>query len=110
MVHIIYFTVKSLLGVHFSVTDVLQGLIGGLNIVEFSWYPITALVIAMIFSISVFSKLGNSKIIKLLNKISYEMYLCHGLLIIYEIYFKWIFSNGFCFVINSVFCICSEYN
>lgn len=36
VVHIIYFAVKSLLGVHFLVTDVLQGLIGRLNIVEFS--------------------------------------------------------------------------
>lgn len=205
VVHIIYFAVKSLLGVHFSATDVLQGLIGGMNIVEFSWYPIAALAMyvlfyvswklpikdkfkpivlftlvviftafeyyvagihcdwwlisnlafplgvilfyakdklnkykiisifigligsvsgmavlsisnrifgsvpdaiyiigtnlqttflasAMIFSISAFSKLGNSKIIKLLNKISYEMYLCHGLLIF--VFTKFI-SNGY---------------
>ena len=52
----------------------------------------TFLAIAMIFSISVFSELGNSKIIKLLNKISYEMYLCHGLLIF--VFTKFI-SNGY---------------
>lgn len=50
------------------------------------------LAVAMIFSISAFTKRKNNKVINFLNGISYEMYLCHGLLIF--IFTKFI-TNGY---------------
>lgn len=52
----------------------------------------SALAVVMIASFSIFAFLGNKKIIKCLNNISYEMYLCHGLVIF--VFTKYV-SNGY---------------
>ena len=47
--HVIYFIIKSVLGSNFTVRDILEGMLGQLNIVEYSWYPVIALVLYVIW-------------------------------------------------------------
>lgn len=56
----------------------------------------SALAVVMIASFSIFAFLGNKKIIKFPNNISYEMYLCHGLLIF--IFTKFM-TNGYIMIL-----------
>ena len=46
--HLVYFCIKSITGVRFNLLDLIQGLAGGLNIVEYSWYPIAALIMYLL--------------------------------------------------------------
>ena len=47
--HIFYFAVKSLTGTVFTIRDLVLGLLGQLNVVEYSWYPIALAVMYIIF-------------------------------------------------------------
>lgn len=47
--HLVYLCIKSITGVRFNWLDLIQGIVGGLNIVEYSWYPIAALIMYLLF-------------------------------------------------------------
>lgn len=64
--HIIYFAIKFLTGTVLTIRDIFWGLMGQLNVVEYSWYPVASVVMYIMFAVIWRLKLSDSFKIMLL--------------------------------------------